>query len=414
MKRKLLLHLSLTIVVVCMTLHASICHLSVNSLPKTSLIVLAMLIPGIFLLSRSLDKNIFKRLTKIKTGLNNIIQNPDSSPLIAESNDELASIISDINILHKEVNDKQKELIEARNDMELRVFRRTEELARSYEELKKENAERIKAEEEAEKHRKQLIQDDKLKTLGVLSAGVAHEINNPNNFIMLNTPILKDIFTDILSFLRENHEETTQSFGTLSLNEANEAVPLLLEGISSGSERITKIVSSLKRYSQKGFSDTAMEVNANSVIVEAMPLIENLIKNSTDNFCLELASGLKSTYGDGSQIEQVVVNLIQNSCFALESRDKAITIRTYNNHDEATITIEVEDEGKGIPDEFMEKIQDPFFTTRREQGGTGLGLSISTNIAREHNGELRFESKPRCGTTARLILPILQQDVAEN
>lgn len=354
----------------------------------------------------SLNILFFQRLNKIKRGLANILNDPDSEPLTIEHSDELSEIIDAINLLKREVTEKQSELQEANNDMELRIFRRTQQLATSLEKLEQENAERVKAEKEAEKHRKQLIEADKLKTLGVLSAGVAHEINNPNNFIMLNTPILSQILEDIIAYLKEQGVDNSQEFGSLPFDEVVEAAPQLIDGIASGSDRIEKIVSSLKRYSQKSYSEKTQKVNVNMVINEALPLLDRLIRKSTNRFSTELDDTLPNVYGDSRQIEQVIVNLLQNSCFALESKDNAIIIRTYQSEQNDSIIVEVNDEGCGIPGSLIENVQDPFFTTRRESGGTGLGLSISSNIAKEHNGTLEIASKEGYGTTARLILPI--------
>jgi C4-dicarboxylate-specific signal transduction histidine kinase len=353
----------------------------------------------------SLDLLFFKRLHKIKRSIANVLKDPKSPPLPIEHNDELSEIIAAINILKKEVIEKQSELQAANDDMEQRIFRRTEQLATSLERLEKENSERIKAEKEAQKHRQQLIEDDKLKTLGVLSAGVAHEINNPNNFIMLNTPIITNILSDMVEYIDQSGVASSQEFGSLSFKEVKEDLPQLLEGLATGSDRIEKIVSSLKRYSQKGHINKTQRVNVNTIIKRALPLIDSLIRKSTDNFQIHLDPSLPSVYGDATQIEQVVVNLLQNSCFALESRDNAVIIKTYQTPDDAMIVVEVSDQGKGIPADIIEKIQDPFFTTRRESGGTGLGLSISTNIARDHKGNLLFESIKGEGTTAKFLIP---------
>ncbi len=354
----------------------------------------------------SLNILFFQRLNKIKRGLANILSDPHSEPLTIEHSDELSEIIDAINLLKREVNEKQTALQEANNDMELRIFRRTQQLATSLEKLEQENTERIKAEKEAEKHRKQLVEADKLKTLGVLSAGVAHEINNPNNFIMLNTPILAHILEDILAYLKEQGVDRSQEFGALSFDEVIDAAPQLIDGIASGSDRIEKIVSSLKRYSQKNYSVKTQKVNVNSVINDALPLLDRLIRKSTNNFSIKLDNQLPEVYGDSRQIEQIIVNLLQNSCFALESKDNAIIIKTYQNDNNDSIVVEVQDEGCGIPSDVITNVQDPFFTTRRESGGTGLGLSISSNIAKDHNGNLEITSKEGCGTKAKLILPI--------
>ncbi|MBD3317250.1 MAG: GHKL domain-containing protein, partial [Chitinivibrionales bacterium] len=108
-------------------------------------------------------------------------------------------------------------------------------------------------------------------------------------------------------------------------------------------------------------------------------------------------------YGKARKLEQVIINLVQNACEALQQKDKALTVKV-EMHDDKCI-ISVEDEGRGIPASVMPQLTDPFFTTRRECGGTGLGLAISAGIVKDHGGEITFESKVNKGTIVRVTLP---------
>lgn len=405
MKKKLLTLLLFTLLISYLISFVAVLGLNLTTNHRTIVMFSISFTFTLFFSWLIFELNIFRPLSKIKASLDKVVEDTTSEQLDNSTTNNFSGLLNEITLLQKSVQTKQQQLTEARDDLEIKVYRRTKELADSYDALKAENNERIKAEKEVEAQRIQLIKDEKLKTLGILSAGVAHEINNPNNFIALNTPILKSILTDLLTFLEENKLGQNSHFGSLDLEEVKSAVPKLIDGISTGSDRITNIVNSLKRYAQKRPADLENLVSANQLISNAMPLMENLLKNSTDNFSLDLSEDLKLFYGDGRQIEQIIVNLLQNSCFALESPNKAIILRTYNSEDTSSIVIEIEDEGRGIPENIVKQIQDPFFTTRREEGGTGLGLSIASNIAHEHNGSLTFESEPNKGTKVKLVLP---------
>jgi polar amino acid transport system substrate-binding protein len=120
---------------------------------------------------------------------------------------------------------------------------------------------------------------------------------------------------------------------------------------------------------------------------------------------MDLARGLPPVRGSFHQLEQVVMNLVTNGCQALGTRDRSVSVATLLEAEEEAVIVCVSDEGEGIPPENLDRILDPFFTTKRDEGGTGLGLSVSYRIVKEHGGQLAFESEPGRGTTARLSLP---------
>ncbi len=130
------------------------------------------------------------------------------------------------------------------------------------------------------------------------------------------------------------------------------------------------------------------------------------IKKSTRGFAVVYDKSIPKLKGNHQKLEQVVINLIQNSCQALSNRNESIRIRAVYEERESLVCIVVEDEARGIPEEHLKRLTDPFFTTKRDQGGTGLGLSVSSGIAEEHGGTLRFVSEPGKGTTAIVQLPV--------
>jgi PAS domain S-box-containing protein len=265
---------------------------------------------------------------------------------------------------------------------------------------------RRKAEELAERQRRELIQADKLASLGILVSGVAHEVNNPNNFIILNSDNLRDIWNDILPVLDTySADHRTFSLAGLRYSEVRDEVAQLITGISDGAKRIRTIVQSLKDFARQGPADMNRPISLNSVIEQSTVIVANLIKKSTDRFTVEYAPGLPEIRGDFQRIEQVMINLITNACQALTGRNQAVIVRTCFDSERHRIVAEVRDEGMGIPQENLKHIMDPFFTTKRDSGGTGLGLAISYGIVNDHRGQLTIESEAGKGTTVSVAFP---------
>jgi PAS domain S-box-containing protein len=274
--------------------------------------------------------------------------------------------------------------------------------------IKQDISERKEAEKQAHIHREQLIQADKMVALGTLVSGVAHEINNPNNFIMLNTPLLKKTWDSIQPILDEYYNKNGDFFigNKLKYSKIKESIPNLLNGITDGAKRIKHIVQELKDFARKETSELNQNVDINSVVNAAINLLSNLIKKSTNNFHVEFAEDLPNILGNFQRLEQVVINLIENSCQALRNKESAINVKTSYDNTKGTIIIEVRDEGIGMDSEIIKEITDPFFTTKRELGGTGLGLSVSSKIVIAHGGKLEFDSKLEKGTMAQIKLPV--------
>jgi polar amino acid transport system substrate-binding protein len=164
-------------------------------------------------------------------------------------------------------------------------------------------------------------------------------------------------------------------------------------------------VSDLKGFSRQERYDLRGEVDVNRVVESGVGLSMNLLKNATKRFRVEYGEGLPLVRGNFQRLEQVVINLLQNGCQALRSREEGIEVRTGYEEEGRRVVIRVRDEGVGIGEKELMKVKDPFFTTRREIGGTGLGLSISTTIVEDHGGRLEIESEPGRGTVATVSLP---------
>jgi two-component system NtrC family sensor kinase len=264
-----------------------------------------------------------------------------------------------------------------------------------------------KAEEKAKQQEQQLIQADKMIALGTLVSGVAHEINNPNNFIMMNTPLLLELWQETCPIL-QRYYETAGDFSIKGFNysELKRAVPGLFEGIINGAKRINNIVAELKDFARRETDDIDQNVDIDEVVKTAVNLISTMIEKSTLHFSVHYGKNIPVFKGNFQRLEQVLVNLIRNSCEALPDKEKGIFISTGFNERTGLITVKVVDEGTGIEPQHLKYIMDPFFTTRRDSGGTGLGLSISAAIINHHGGNLSFDTQPGKGTTATITIPV--------
>lgn len=264
---------------------------------------------------------------------------------------------------------------------------------------------RKQAEKEAEKQLEQLIHAGKMASIGRLVSGVAHEINNPNNFIMMNAPILKDIFKSIMPVLKsKNVFEEKDILGGLEFHHLEEQIPTLFEGIVNGSDRISSIVKELKNYAQPNVMHKEKGVSINNIVKSSINLLAPQIRRSTNSFTVSLQKNIPLITCNKQNIEQVVINLLSNACQAILDKNKSITVETGYNITTENIEVVISDQGIGIPKSNLDYITDPFFTTKREQGGLGLGLSISSKIVQNHGGSLIFNSTEGKFTTVILSL----------
>jgi PAS domain S-box-containing protein len=268
---------------------------------------------------------------------------------------------------------------------------------------------RKQIEEQAKIHQQQLMQAGKMVALGTLVSSVAHEINNPNNFIMLNTPLLSEAWKNAMPILDEYYEKNGDFvIGGMKYTEMCDNIPILFSGILDGAKRIKQIVEDLKDFIRRDASDIKQSVDMNAVLRSAISLLSNTIMKSTNHFSVAYGKNLPVLRGNFQRFEQVMINLVQNACQALPDNRKGIFVSTFYDEKRRSILVNVEDEGTGIPSEMLSHITDPFYTTKSDSGGLGLGLSISSKIVKEHGGALTFTSEPGKGTKAEIVLPIGQ------
>ncbi|TPE54155.1 transporter substrate-binding domain-containing protein [Maribrevibacterium harenarium] len=257
----------------------------------------------------------------------------------------------------------------------------------------------------------QLIQADKMASLGVLVSGVAHEINNPTGLLMLNLPILREAWLDALPYLDEVEQQQGElRLAGLSYQRLKSELPYLLDEMQQSTDKIRNIVNDLKDFARAQPDDISEQVNINETVAMAVRLVDKSIRNASQQFSLQLAEQPLLVKGNSQRIEQVLINLILNACDALQANPQSqgkLYVSTRLNSDTQEVAIDIEDDGVGIAKADLVRLTEPFFTTKREQGGTGLGLSVSASIIQAHGGRLLFTSEPRLGTKVTVALPLM-------
>jgi two-component system, NtrC family, sensor kinase len=223
-----------------------------------------------------------------------------------------------------------------------------------------------------------LMQADKLSSIGLLAAGVAHEVNTPLAVISTYAQMLaKQITTD-------------------------DPKSKLLDKIAKQTFRASEIVNSLLSFSRTSTTDF-VQVDVNKLVRDTFPLVEHQLMKSGVKVELDIDEGLGLVKGNGGKLQQVLLNLFLNARDAMPGGG-TLTIRSWNEDEFARI--QVSDSGDGIPPEYLARIYDPFFTTKGPKKGTGLGLSVSYGIIREHGGTIEVTSKLGEGATFLISLPL--------
>ncbi|HKJ05272.1 MAG TPA: response regulator [Geopsychrobacteraceae bacterium] len=258
--------------------------------------------------------------------------------------------------------------------------------------------------------REQAAHSAHLAALGELAAGVAHEINNPTGLILLDMPVLKDSFCELLPLLDERaRTEDDFLLAGLPYSRMRQEVPEIIDEVIDSAQRIKRIVEELKEFSNPSRGESAL-IDLNDVARKAVSLTRTPVNKATGNFQEHYEQNNLFCSGSPQRLEQVVVNLLLNACQALPDRNHGIEVRTFENKAKGIVGLAIHDEGIGISMENLTQITDPFFTTKRESGGSGLGLSVSSRIIDEHRGKLLFNSELGKGTVVTLELPQMEQE----
>ena len=274
------------------------------------------------------------------------------------------------------------------------------------------------ANEELQRHKDQIVQSEKLASIGQLAAGVAHEINNPIGFVTSNLGTVQDYLTSLQTILRmyeeldaigdERPTERAAQAAAIAAAKAEEDLEFIFGDLANvvqesldGVGRVAEIVQNLKSFARADVDQTsAYDVNEG---VEAMVRMSwNELKYRCE--VVREFGEIPTLACNAGRINQVIMNMLVNAAQAMPEQGGKITLRTAVVADEAVITIA--DTGAGIAPEHLSRIFDPFFTTKEVGSGTGLGLSISHGIIQEHGGRIEVASQPGSGTTFRICLPL--------
>jgi two-component system NtrC family sensor kinase len=256
----------------------------------------------------------------------------------------------------------------------------------------------------AEERSKQLVHAERMATVGVLSAGIAHEINNPTAFISGNIQTLERFCRDLEPSLRKQMEENSENREKLEFILGE--MPKTVEGIRKGVARISRIVNGLKSFCRKNKDSGETAVcDLNTCIGQALELCHNALKyNVTVN--KDIAEDLPQIKADSQQIEQVLINLFVNAVDAMKEMEQGI-LSVAAQCVGGTVTVKVSDNGQGIPDDKLNDIWQPFFTTKPPDKGTGLGLFTVQSIIENHEGQIKVENKSSGGAEFTFTLPAL-------
>ena len=267
---------------------------------------------------------------------------------------------------------------------------------------------------ELEAAQQQLVQSEKLASIGQLAAGVAHEINNPIGYVHSNIGTLRTYIADLMQLL-DAYEALPESASLQALRQKidvdflREDIPSLIHESQEGITRVKKIVQDLKDFSRVDSSQEWQTADLHQGIDSTLNIVNNEIKYKAD--VVKEYGQLPPVECLPSQLNQVFMNLLVNAAHAMGAQRGCITIRTGTQGDK--VWLEFEDNGSGIPPELQIKIFDPFFTTKPVGKGTGLGLSLSYGIVQKHHGEITVRSEVGKGTVFRIVLPAVQAQDAQ-
>ena len=309
------------------------------------------------------------------------------------------------------------ELLSQNLSLERVVQRKTEALQKALRELQQTQA--------------QLLQASKLESVGLLAAGIAHEINTPAQFISTNIAFLDESFAGIQRLMAAVGEQLQgrNDGGDVRTDDRisgfmeeidwpylNEEIPLAIRQSKEGITRISSIVQAMKEFSQPG-SKEMVKTNLNQLIATTVTVASNEWKYVAE-VQTDLDPELPQTACLAVELGQVFLNILVNAVHAVASKvggasvDKKGRIRISTRRDGDQVEIRISDSGTGIPEDIRDRVFDPFFSTKGVGKGTGQGLAISYDVVtQKHGGTLSFESQPGEGTTFIIRLPI-EQDVA--
>jgi signal transduction histidine kinase len=305
---------------------------------------------------------------------------------------------------------RQKKEIEEKN---LELSHQKEELQATNEMLADQKEELQSALETLKLAQSQLVQSEKMASIGQLVAGIAHEINNPVTFISAGVDSLWTNLEEVRQVLDIYHRITPENCGEklreveamkerIDYKQAIREINELIASIKNGTDRTTQIVNGLRTFSRLD-EDVLKFADLQEGLESTLILLRNKYKNRIE--IIREYDNLPQVECYPGQLNQVFMNILSNAIDAIEDTG---TIAIATEQSDGRITIRIRDDGKGIPMSIREKIFDPFYTTKEVGSGTGLGLSISHGIIKKHNGNIKVVSQIGKGSEFILTIPVRQ------
>jgi signal transduction histidine kinase len=371
-----------------------------------SLMLAILVVISTFLLAHGITVPLKNLIRTAQT----IAQGNLSQRVSVRSSDEIGVLGSTFNDMARALETRENQLQELNKNLEKIVRQRTMELEKSHDALKQAYVDLQNAQE-------QLVQTEKMASLGQLVAGIAHEIKNPLNFIYGNTGFLSDYIAKLQALLEkvETLPSISQEDKTRIANLKEECnydfikgdLRILIDNFSEGARRINTIVSDLRTFSRMD-TESVSEVDLHAALEITLNLLRNQYKNRV-TIHKEYGS-IPRIQGYSGKLNQVFMNLLSNAFHAIRDQGE-VWIRTRSAN--GTVEVEIEDTGSGIPKEYLNRIFEPFFTTKPVGQGTGLGLSISYGIIQQHHGKIHVTSAMDKGSTFTVRLPVFQEKGGE-
>lgn len=309
-----------------------------------------------------------------------------------------ASLLQAMQTLNSVVVQRNQQLQDFNLQLETKVEERTRDLAEAKRGLEARNAELQTLNTRLAEVRQQLLQAEKLASLGQLAAGVAHEINNPIGFVQSNIRTLGGYLQELLNAV---DVPAGQAPGKVDLEFLREDIPALVSESQEGIERVKKIVQDLRAFSQVDSAQSWASNRIKDCLDATLGMLGGVLGKAR---ILREEGDLPAVWCSASQLNQVFASLLTNAAEALPAEGGAIRIRSGVAGEE--VWIDIADNGRGIAPDVLPKIFDPFFTTKAIGDGTGMGLAQAYGIMQQHKGRIEVRSEPGKGSCFRVILPI--------